>query len=332
MTIDLSTHYLGLKLRNPIVVAPCPLTGSMSTLKALEEAGAAAVVLQSMFAEQIEHEEHQLALLSHYAGAVVGEAQDYLPQMQHYNAGPEAHVEFLSDVKRELSIPVIASLNGGSPGSWLRYARLLESAGADALELNIYFVPTQVDVSAADVERRYLTIVESLAGQLTIPFAVKIGPYFTALPHFATALVRAGASGLVLFNRYLDPELNLESLTVEPHLELSRVQENRLVVRWLAILRDHVQCSLAATSGIHTVDEVLKSLLAGANVTMLASALLRNGPQRVTEILQSLEQWLNRRKYSSLEQMIGSVSRNHSQDPSAFERANYMKALIGWSR
>lgn len=332
MNIDLSTHYLGLKLRNPLVVAPCPLTGSMASLKALEAAGASAVVLQSMFAEQIEHEEYQLTMLSQYAGAVVAEAQDYFPQMQHYNAGPEAYVEFLNDVKRELSIPVIASVNGSSPGSWLRYARLLQSAGADALELNITFVPTEPDVAAAEVERRYLTIVESLAGQLRIPFAVKIGPYFTALPHFAAELVRAGASGLVLFNRYLDPELNLESLTVEPHLELSHVEEHRLVVRWLAILKDQVQCSLAATSGMHTRDEVLKALLAGANCTMLASVLLRHGPQRITDILHGLEQWLTDHAYTSVEQMIGSVSRNHSQDPSAFERVNYMKALIGWKR
>lgn len=176
----------------------------MASLKALEAAGASAVVLQSVFAEQIEHEEHQLALLSQYTGAVVAEAQDYFPQLQNYNSGPETHVEFLSDVKRELTIPVIASLNGSSQGSWLRYARLLEAAGADALELNIYFVPTHPDMSATDVEHRYLTIVRSVAGQLKIPFAVKIGPYFTALPHFSSELVRAGASGLVLFNRYLD--------------------------------------------------------------------------------------------------------------------------------
>ncbi len=332
MSIDLSTEYLRLKLKNPLVVAACPLTGNLQSLRRLEAVGASAVVLQSLFAEQIDHEEYEIFRLHEYAGGVNAESQGYFPELEDYNTGPDPHLEFLEEAKRHLGIPVIASLNGTSAGKWVRYAKLFEMAGADALELNIYFVPTDPDQTAAQVEEQYLEIIEAVARELSIPFAVKIGPYFSSLPNFAQRAIRAGASGLVLFNRYLDPELNLETLRVEPHLALSQPSELRLVLRWLGILRDQVDVSLAATSGIHSVEDTLKALMAGANVTMLASTLLQRGPEHLARILGDLEEWLARRQYVSVKQLIGSVSRNRSADGSAFERANYMKALVSYTK
>lgn len=332
MSMNLTTHYLRRELRNPLVVAACPLTGSIESLKKLESAGAAACVLQSLFAEQIEHEEQQVYRLYEYAGDSSAESASYFPELEKYNLGPEPHLEFLEDVKRSIEVPVIASLNGTSPGKWVRFAKMFEMAGADALELNIYFVPTDPQLSANDVENRYIEIVAEVANQITIPFAVKLGPYFSALPHFAKRLIEAGASGLVLFNRYLDPELDLDTLRIKPHLTLSTPDELRLVLRWLGILRDQLKCSLAATSGIHSSEDVIKALLAGANVTMMSSALLRYGPDHLAKVLAGLEKWLIDHQYDSIEQLIGSVSRSRSADASAFERANYMKALVEFTR
>lgn len=330
-TIDLTTHYLRHQLRNPLVVSSCPLTGDLEALRRLEEAGASAVVLQSLFAEQVEHDEHELFRLYEFAGDSSAESASYFPELEQYNTGAEPHLEFLEEVKRTIQIPVIASLNGTSPGKWVRYGKMFELAGADALELNIYFVPTDPNMSAADVESRYVDIVANVAQQISIPLSVKLGPYFSSLPHLAQRLVQAGASGLVLFNRYLDPEIDLEKLRVQPFLALSTPSESRLVLRWLGVLRDQLQCSLAATSGIHSTDEVIKALLAGANVTMMASALVRHGPEHVTKVLEGLKRWMVDRQYSSVQQLIGSVSRNRSQDGSAFERANYMKALVAFT-
>ena len=332
MNVNLTTHYLRRQLKNPLVVSACPLTGSIASLKKLEAAGASAFVLQSLFAEQIEHDEHEVFKLYEYAGESSAESSSYFPELEQYNTGPEPHLEFLEDVKHETKLPVIASLNGTSPGKWVRFAKMFEMAGADAIELNIYFVLTDAKLSAADVENQYVQIVDEVARQITIPFAVKLGPYFSALPHFAKQLVDAGASGLVLFNRYLDPELDLETLRVQPHLALSTPSELRLVLRWLGILRDQLDCSLAATSGIHSSDDVVKALLAGANVTMMASALLRHGPDHLAKVLAGLEKWLVDHQYESVEQLIGSVSRCRSADASAFERANYMKALVAFTR
>ncbi len=337
MNIDLTTNYLHKQLKNPLIVSACPLTGSMSSLRQLEEAGAAAVVLQSVFSEQIEHEEYEIFRLHEYASEISAESQSYFPELETYNTGPEPHLEFLEDVKRTLRIPVIASLNGTSPGKWVRFARMFELAGADALELNIYFVPTDRAMTSHDVEQRYVDIVHEVSQSIRIPVAVKIGPYFSALPAFAAKLVAAGAAGLVLFNRYLEPEIDLESLRVQPHLALSHPSELRLVLRWLGILSDQVECSLAATSGIHDADGVLKALLAGADVVLLASSLLKHGPKYLTKLLTDIEHWLAERQYASVQSLIGSVSRERGADASAFERANYMKALVsftqkyGWS-
>jgi dihydroorotate dehydrogenase (fumarate) len=331
MSVDLKTHFLGLELINPLVVSACPLTGSIQTLKRLEASGASAVVLQSLFAEQIEHDEREMFRLYEYAGESSAESSGYFPELENYNTGAEPHLEFLEDVKRSIKVPVIASLNGTTPGKWVRFAKLFELAGADALELNIYFVPTDPSMSAIDVENQYIDIVSELAKQIQIPFAVKLGPYFTSLPHFAKRLVDAGASGLVLFNRYLDPEINLQSLRVQPHLALSTPSELRLVLRWLGILRDQLSCSLAATSGIHAAEDAIKALLAGANVTMMASALLRHGPEHMSKVLANLTLWLEEHEYQSVQQLVGSISRNRSADASSFERANYMKALVAFT-
>jgi dihydroorotate dehydrogenase (fumarate) len=331
MTIDLTTHYLKRTLKNPLVVSACPLTGSIKSLQELEEAGASAVVLQSLFVEQIEHEENEIFRMHSFAGDSSAESASYFPELENYNTGPEPHLEFLETAKKAIGIPVIASLNCAAFGKWTRFARLFELAGADALELNIYFVPTDPLASGAEVEKQYADIVSEVAANLSIPLAVKLGPYFSSIPHFARKLVDAGANGLVLFNRYLDPDVDLETLRVQPHLELSQPSELRLVLRWLGILRDQLSCSLAATSGVHTATEVIKALLAGANVAMMASALLRNGPKHLATVVSDLTRWLEENQYDSVQQLIGSLSRDRSADASSFERGNYMKALVSYS-
>ena len=331
MSIDMTTAYLKMQLKNPLVVSACPLTGKLDSLLALENAGASAVVLQSLFEEQIEHEELEWVRLHEFAGESNAESLSYLPELEDYNSGPEPYLEFIESAKQALSIPVIASLNGTSPGKWTRYAKLIELAGADALELNIYRVPCSSEQTATQVENDYVEIVASVAEELSIPVAVKIGPFFTALPHFSQRLVKAGASGLVLFNRYLEPEINIETLRVEPHLMLSSRRELRLVLRWLGILRDQMSCSLAATSGIHQPEDVVRALLVGANVTMVASAVLLHKPAHLSKMLSGLYDWMARRDYASVTQLIGSVCRDRSADPAAFERDNYMKSLVAFS-
>lgn len=330
---DLSTNYLGLTLKNPLVAAASPLTGSVHDIQRLEEAGMSAVVLHSMFAEQIEHDELEIMRMHEFARDSSSESASYFPELETYNSGPEPYLDLISDSKKHVDIPIIASLNGSQTGNWLRYARLMELARADALELNVYFVPTATAMSADQVEERLISMVRELASQVGIPFAIKLGPYYTALPNLASRLVAAGASGLVLFNRYLDPEIDLELLRVQPYLQLSTARENRLVVRWLAILRDHLPCSLAASGGIQSIDEVLKSLLAGANVTMLASHLLSQGVEgSVPKLLQELREWLTSHDYQSVKQLIGSMSRLKCADEGAYERASYMKSLVKFSQ
>jgi dihydroorotate dehydrogenase (fumarate) len=331
MSIDFTTDYLGLRLKNPIVVAPCPLTRSMASIRRLEAAGAAAVVLQSVFAEQIELDELESLRDNPYAGETTYiEPGIHDPGLKDYNYGAELHLDFLQDVKREVALPVIVSLNATTAGRWIQFARQFELAGADALEINLYAVPTDPSATARDVEDSYVKAVAEVAKLVTIPFAVKIGPFFTALPNFAARLVAAGASGLVLFNRYLEPDLDLQSLRIQPHLDLSHTHEHRLVLRWIGILRDQLDCSLAATSGIHSAEQVIKSLLVGANATMLASTLLEHGPERLSAILRDMEKWFAEHRLESVSQMVGSLSRQKSADSHAFERANYIKALVGY--
>ena len=331
MSIDLSTRYLGIGLKHPIVASASPLTGSIDSLKRLEDEGVAGVVLPSLFEEQIEHDEMATHNLMLYGSELSPEASGFFPEQQKYNTGPDRYLKLIADAKRALSVPVIASLNGYTPGGWTAIARQLEQAGADAIELNVYFLATKLDDSSAAVESRYIDLVKSVAGQVKVPVAVKVAPYFSAMANMASRLAQAGASGLVLFNRFLQPDIELEELQVTPHLVLSTSDELRLALRWIAILRGRVRASLAATGGAHTPDDVLKLLLAGADCVMIASSLLRKGPAQVGVLVRGVAEWLAERDYSSVEQMKGSLSQQACPDPDAFERANYMKALKSYT-
>jgi dihydroorotate dehydrogenase (fumarate) len=331
MSIDLSTRYLGMPLKHPIVASASPLTGSIDSLKRLEDAGVAAVVLPSLFEEQIEHEEMSTHNLMLYGAELSPEARGFFPEQQHYNTGPDRYLTLIADARKALSVPVIASLNGYTPGGWTVMAKQLEQAGANAIELNVYFLATKLDDSSAAVEARYIELVQAVARQVQIPIAVKVAPYFSAMANMASRLAQAGAAGLVLFNRFLQPDIELEELQVEPHLVLSTSDELRLALRWIAILRGRVGASLAATGGAHTPEDVLKLLLAGADCVMLASSLLKKGPSHVGTLVRGVTDWLVEREYSSVEQMKGSLSQQACPDPDAFERANYMKALTSYT-
>ncbi len=331
MAVDVSTKYLGLQLTSPLVAAPCPLTGNLESLRELEQAGAAAVVLPSLFEEQVEHEQLQVHGMHEQTSFASPEAATYFPDLQEYNAGPDEYLRQVEAAKQALSIPVIGSLNGHTDGGWTTYAKKIEDAGADALELNAYLVPTDPQMDSDSVERRYVQLVASVCQSVRIPVAVKIGPYFSSLPHFIRRLEQAGAKGVVLFNRFLEPDIDLENLEIQPTLTLSSRYESRLPLRWLAILRDQFSGSLAATSGFHAAEDVLKALLVGADVVMMAATLLRHGPSVLSTMRQELESWLEEKEYESVEQMKGSLSIRNCPDPSALQRANYMRALVSFS-
>ena len=318
MNVDLSTRYLGLALKNPLGVSASPLTGHLDTLRRLEAAGASVAVLPSLFEEQIRHEEEELERLYEYQAESYAESLSYFPEFEDYNTGPNEYLRRVEAAKRAVSIPIIGSLNGCSPGGWIRYARGIERAGADALELNIYFVPTDPQITAAQVEQRYVNLVAEVCRSISIPVAVKLGPNFTSLPHFAGRLIAAGAAGLVLFNRYLEADIDLESLQFKPDLVLSNRHEARVPIRWIAILRDQIQASLAATGGVHRVEGIIKLLLAGADVTMMASILLMKGPDFLRTLLVGLANWLEEHQFSSVEQLKGSMSRRNCADASAW--------------
>ncbi|PQO43950.1 dihydroorotate dehydrogenase-like protein [Blastopirellula marina] len=327
MNVDLTTKYLGLDLTSPIIAGAGPLTGHPDQMKALVEAGAGALVLPSLFEEQIEHEEMEFLRLSDFQADASAESTGFMPALNHYNLGNRQYIHLLEAAKRIADVPVIASLNGCTMDGWGRYAKSLADTGADALEMNIYFVPTDPSASAADVEQRYLDLVAEVSAAVSIPIAVKIGPYFTSLANFAQRLEAAGANGLVLFNRYLEPELDVNRFIVQPHLELSKPGELRLPLRWIAILRQHFSGSLAATSGVHSADDVLKAVLAGADAAMMVSALLEGGPTVIRDCLDGVRRWMEEHEYESIAQMRGCMSRANCENPSAYERANYLKAL-----
>jgi dihydroorotate dehydrogenase (fumarate) len=328
---DLSTDYLGLELRSPIVASSSPLTGHLDGLRDLEDAGVAAVVLPSLFEEQIVFESVELDRLLETGAESFGEALSYFPELDDYNTGPDRYLELIAEAKQKLEIPVIASLNGTSPGGWLEHAKLIEQAGADALELNLYLVAADPQMTADSVEASYRELVTAVRSAVQLPLAVKLSPYFTALAHVALELVEAGADGLVLFNRFFQPDLDLETLDVAPRMTFSSSEELRLPLRWIGILHGQVRASLAATSGVHTADDALKVLLAGANVAMMASALLERGPRRIGQIQRTISMWMEEREYASIRQLQGSVSRRAVADPAAFERANYMRTLKSYS-
>lgn len=332
MSVDLRTQYLGFFLRNPIVASAGPMTEDVDRLHRLEEAGVGAVVLPSLFQEQIEHDEHELHRL-HLTGAdSFSEATNYFPELDDYNTGPDAYLEHIAQAKAAVRVPVIASLNGLSRSGWEQFARLIEQAGADALELNIYFVPTDPEMSSADVEQQYVDLVAAVRQVVEIPLAVKIGPYFSAPLHLANRLAAAGADGLVVFNRYLQPDVNLETLQVTPQLALSTPLEQRLPLQWIGIMYGNVKASLAHTTGVHSADGVIKSLLVGADVAMMTSALLMCGADYVKRVIGGVEQWLEEHDYVSVEQMKGSLSRINCPDPKSYERMNYMRALTSYTQ
>jgi len=332
MSVDLRTSFLGLELAHPIVPSASPATGKLDNLKRLETAGASAVVLPSLFEEQIVHEEAEIQRLAEFAAESFAEATfGYFPEMTDYNTGPGPYLKLVQDAKATLEIPVIASLNGSSAGGWIAYAKKIQDAGADALELNIYFVPGDPAEPGTAVEQRYLDLVQQCRDSVTIPIAVKMGPYFSSVANMVSRIVDAGANGLVLFNRYMMPDVDLEALTVTPALKLSDPSELRLPLRWIALLRGKVDASLALSSGVHSAQDALKALLAGADVIMMTSALLHHGPEYLTTVLDGVRSWLDEHEYASVEQAKGSLSEETAPDPEAFSRSNYMETLISYT-
>ena len=328
--VDLTTNYLGLTLKHPVVPSASPLSDSLDKIKRLEDAGAAAVVMYSLFEEQIVGESHLLDHYLSYGAESFAEALDYFPEMDSYNVGPHAYLDLLRRAKESVNIPVIGSLNGVSTGGWVEYARMIQEAGADALELNIYYIPTDPAMTGAEVEQMYLDVVHDVKASISIPLAVKVGPYFSSFANMAMRLSKAGADGLVIFNRFYQPDFDLERLEVVPNLTLSSAWELRTPIRWVSILYGKVPVDFAVTRGVHSYEDVLKGVMAGANVTMMASELLRNGVQRIGLVVQEVAQWLEDHEYHSLKQARGSMSQQNVAEPAAFERANYMKVLQSW--
>jgi len=328
--MDLSTTYLGLELAHPIVPAASPLSEDLNMIRRLEDAGAPALVMHSLFEEQITGESERLDHYLSYFSDAHAEALSYFPAPSEFRVGPVEYLERIHAAKAAVEMPIIGSLNGVSSGGWIEYAELIQEAGADALELNIYYLPTDPWLTGSDVERMYTDVVAAVRRAITIPLAVKIGPNFSALAHMAGELVTSGADGLVLFNRFYQPDLDLEKLEVVPNVHLSQSHEMRLPLRWIAILYGRVEADLAITTGIRRPEDVLKGLMAGASVTMIASELMRHGPSRLTRIRDDVARWMEEHGYASVRQLIGSMSQQHVAEPAAFERANYMKTLQSW--
>lgn len=325
--MDLSTTYLGLKLKSPIVPSAGPLSHEISSIKLMEDAGAGAVVLYSLFEEQLEHE--SLELYHHTTGSAesFAEATSYFPEPFEYKLGPEEYLEHIRKAKEAVNIPIIASLNGKSIGGWIDYSKKIEQAGADALELNIYFLATDIDQKSEELEKKYVHIVKRVKSEIKIPIAVKMHPFFSSVAHMAKELNKAGADGLVLFNRFYQPDINLETLEVEPNVILSTPFAMRLPLRWIAILYGRTNADLAATSGIYTAEDVIKMVMAGAKVTQMLSCLFKFGIGHIADVTTKMKMWMEEKEYESLDQMRGSMSYMNVDDPAKFERANYMKVL-----
>ncbi len=329
--MDLRTTYLNLQLRTPLVVSACaPLSEDISNIKRMEDAGASAVVLHSLFEEQLRLERQELHHHMTAGTESFPEALTYFPEPSQFNLGPEEYLKHIRDAKEAVDMPIIASLNGTTVGGWTEFARQIQQAGADALELNIYYIPTGLNLSGAEVEQTYVDIVKAVRAAVTIPVAVKLSPFFSNVANMAKRLDVAGADGLVLFNRFYQPDIELEELAVKPSIILSTPQAMRLPMRWIAILFGRIDADLAATSGIHTARDVAKMLMAGADVTMLCSVLLAKGIDQIGGIERELTQWLEEHWYDSVHQMKGSLSQMRCPDPSAFERAQYMRALTSY--
>ena len=325
--MNLTTNYLGMILKNPIVASSSPLSHTVDSIRRLEDAGAAAVVMYSLFEEQIGFDSYYIDHHLTQGIESYAESISYFPDMQSYNVGPDEYLNLIRRAKEAVDIPIVGSLNGTSVGGWTDYATLIEDAGADALELNIYYLPANTEVTGIEVEGLYLDILSAVRQAVSIPVAVKLSPFFSSIANMASRLVDHGADGLVLFNRFYQPDLDLENLEVAPRLVLSNSDELRLPLRWVAILYGRLNVDLAITSGIHTSEDVIKGLMAGAKVTMMASELLQRGIPRIGQVLNELVTWLNEHEYESVMQMIGAMSQKHCAEPAAFERANYMKML-----
>ena len=328
---DISTRYLGLALKSPLVASASPICESVPNIRELEDAGVGAVVLPSLFEEQIELESNALDDDLWRGAESYPESQSLLPDLQDYNLGPDGYLDLIESAKAAVDIPIIASLNGVSPGGWAEYARLMEEAGADAIELNIYSVPNEPAVSAVEVEKGYVGLVRQIKRTVRAPVAVKLSPFFSAPANMAARLDDAGADGLVLFNRFYQPDFDVESLEVVPRLTLSHPDELLLRLHWTAILSDHVEADLAITGGVHSSIDVVKCILAGASVTMMASVLLQKGVHHAFSVLTDLHRWLEEHEYDSVRQMCGSMSRRSVPDPTAFERGNYMRVLSSYA-
>jgi dihydroorotate dehydrogenase (fumarate) len=325
--MNLKTTYMGLNLRTPLVVSASPLSDNLDNIQRMEDAGASAVVLYSLFEEQIRYERYELHQHTTQGTESYPEALSYFPDPHELFVGPEAYLKHIASAKKTASIPIIASLNGSTPSGWTSFAKQIEQAGADALELNLYFVPTDTKLSGAELEHQYIEIVRAVRSEVTIPVAVKASPFFTNFTNMAKRFTEAGANGLVLFNRFYQPDIELESLEVAPNVFYSTPMAMRLPMRWIAILYDRVSASLAATSGIHRGTDALKMLMAGADVTMLCSVLMRHGIERIRVLEEELVNWMGEHEYESVEQLKGSLSHKNCSDPSAFERAQYMRAV-----
>ena len=328
--VDLTTTYLGLKLKNPLVASSSPLSQKIDTLQQLEEAGISAVVLYSLFEEQITQESLKLHQDLMRGTESYAEALTYLPDYGQYSIGPDKYLDHIRKVKNAINIPVIGSLNGVTTGGWIEYAQKIEQAGADALELNLYYLATDPDMTSSTLEDNYINLVKDIRQQINIPIAIKLSPFFTALPNFARRLEKAGANGLVLFNRFYQPDFDLENLEVVPNLVLSNSHEVRLPLRWIAILYGKINVDFALTSGVHTAEDMLKAVMAGASVTTIASTLLQNGIKSAKDILGDSLTWMKEREYESINQMRGSMSQRAVGDPATFERVNYMRVLSSY--
>jgi len=328
--MNLATKYLGFDLKHPVVPSASPLAATVAGVRRLEDANAAAVILPSLFEEQIEQQDKLLDHYLNFGTHSFAEALNYFPEPEQFEVGPDKYLKLVTEAKKAIDIPLIASLNGDSPGGWTKYAKLIEEAGADALELNLYHISTDASMSSAEVEKMYLETVAEVRKQIAIPIAVKLSPFFTAFANTAKKFCDAGANALVLFNRFYQPDFDLENLEVIPHLVLSDSDDMRLPLRWIAILYGQIDTDLALTSGVHNHKDVLKGLMAGANITMMTSELLQKGPERMNKVVKRLEKWMKKHEYESVAQMQGSMSMLHMADEDAFERANYMKVLQSW--
>ena len=329
--IDLTTKYLGLTLKNPLVVSASPLSEDLGNIRRMEDCGAAAVVLPSLFEEQIHVESNTLDRFLSQGTESYAEALTFVPNHPGYRLGPDGYLEHLRKAKQAVKIPVVGSLNGISTGGWVGYAKKIEEAGADALEMNIYFIATDPEMAGSQVEQMYIDLVKEVKANLRIPVAAKIGPYFSSLPNTARSLDQAGASGLVLFNRFYQPDFDVENLEVRPNLLLSTPHELLLRLNWVAVLFGKIKADFAITGGVHTGVDVLKSMMAGARVAMMTSALLRNGIGHLATVRTELVKWMEEHEYESIHQMQGSMSQRAVADPSAFQRANYVKVLGSYS-